>query len=111
MKMGVLELRDLLKALEYFTGMVGKPGPCFFDCQVIAHNHFCPRNASQGASDVFQIGEAGRDVELNDIFAALRAAAQDEVLYDVWSNYGRSYYHEGYRLSSDGKTVYMIWGS
>ena len=108
--MGVLELRDLLKALEYFTGMVGKPGPCFFDCQVIAHNHFCPRNASQGASDVFQIGEAGRDVELNDIFAALRAAAQDEVLEEV--RYGsRSYFHEGYHLSSDGKTVYMRWGS
>ncbi|EJK47432.1 hypothetical protein THAOC_33848 [Thalassiosira oceanica] len=106
----MLEVRDLLTAFEHFQGMIGKPGPYFFDCQVIAHNHFCG-NAGQGASDVFQIGEAGRDVEPEDIFAALRAAAQDEVLTDVRSNYGRSYYHEGFRLSSDGKTVRMIWGS
>ena len=102
--MGVPELRYLLKALEYLQGMIGKPGPCFFDCQI------CGAGSIQEASDIFQIGEAGRDVELNDIFAALRAAAQDEVLEEVRYG-GRSYFHEGYHLSSDGKTVYMRWGS
>jgi len=103
----VYEVQYLLTALEHFQGMIGKPGPCFFDCQVVAHGGY----PEQRASDIFQIGEAGRDVEPEDIFAALRAAAQDEVLTDVRSNYGRSYYHEGFRLSSDGKTVRMIWGS
>mmetsp|Transcript_11952 Transcript_11952/g.28047 ORF Transcript_11952/g.28047 Transcript_11952/m.28047 type:complete len:104 (+) Transcript_11952:69-380(+) len=102
----VYEVQYLLTALEHFQGMIGKPGPCFFDCQVVAHGGY----PEQRASDIFQIGEAGRDVEPKDVSAALRAASREKVLEDTY-HAGRSYFHEGYRLSSDGKTVYMIWGS
>ena len=98
--MGVSEIECLVKVLEFFEGMVGKEGPFFFDCNVV-------RLAS---GDVFTIGEKGKLVTMSDIIETLRRARDDKTVAEChWS--GGSFYHEGYSLSRDGRTVKMIWGS
>ena len=93
--MGASEIKRLVKVLEFFEGMVGKEGPFFFDCGV-----------ARTKQDVFTIGEKGKLVTMSDIIETLRRARDDETLECYWSGF-----HEGYRLSRDGRTVKMIWGS
>ena len=99
--MVVLEVRNLVKALEFFEGIVGKEGPFFFDCSVVRHAWGACRE-----QDFFTIGEKGKLVTMSDIIETLRRARDDETLECYWSGF-----HEGYRLSRDGRTVKMIWGS
>lgn len=104
--MGVDEVYFLVKALKLFEGMVGKEGPFFFDCQVVLHAW----GDSPGEKDVFTIGEKGKLVTMTDIIETLDRVSNDETLGE-WRYCGRSYFHEGYHLSKDGRTVTMCWGS
>jgi hypothetical protein len=103
--MGVPEVGSLVKALEFFGGMVGKEGPFFFDCGVVAHAW-----GDRPEQDVFTIGEKGHLVTMSDIIETLRRVRDNQTL-EEWYDCGRSYYHEGFRLSKDGRTVRMLWGS
>ena len=97
--MGASEIKRLVKVLEFFEGMVGKEGPFFFDCGV-----------ARTKQDVFTIGEKGKLVTMSDIMETLRRVRDDKTLGECyWC--GRSYYHEGYSLSTDGRTIVMGWGS
>ena len=103
--MGVPEVGHLVEALELFEGIVGKEGPFFFDCWVVKH--------ASGASpeqDVSTIGEKGKLVTMSDIMEVLRRVRDNETLEEEYFS-GRSFYHEGFRLSRDGRTVRMLWGS
>jgi hypothetical protein len=103
--MVVLEVRNLVEALEFFEGIVGKEGPFFFDCSVVRHAWGACRE-----QDFFTIGEKGKLVTMSDIMETLRRARDDETLEEYrWSD--RGFFHEGFRLSKDGRTVRMLWGS
>ncbi|KAL7539698.1 hypothetical protein ACHAXR_009506 [Thalassiosira sp. AJA248-18] len=112
----VYEVKHLLECLELFQDMVGKEGPCYFDCGVIAHNHFLGKELwdelnEAGVTDKFPIGKKGQAVTMGDILDTLQQVCSNERLDKVQYSGGRSYFHEGYRVSEDGKTVIMIWGS
>ncbi|KAL7537261.1 hypothetical protein ACHAWF_005707 [Thalassiosira exigua] len=110
------EARHLAQALCASKAMIGKEGPCYFDCGVIAHNCFLPYEMEEtldraGVTDRFVIGKKSHPVTMEDIIDALDAASKNELLHKVQFDYGRSYYHEGYCMSKDGKTLRMKWGS
>lgn len=102
--MTLLEVGHLIEALQLFEGMVGKEGPCYFDCGVVNHCF------ASDEADIFPIGRKGKLVTMSDIMETLRQVRDDETISE-WYYSGRSFFHEGYRLSGDGKTVTMIWGS
>ena len=103
--MGVPEVGSLMKALKLFEGMIGKEGPFFFDCGVIRHAW-----GDSPERDVFTIGVNGKLVTMADIIETLRRVSNNDEV-EEWYNCGRSYYHGGYQMSRDGRTVKMIWGS
>lgn len=109
----VYEVKHLIQSLELFQNMVGKEGPCYFDCGVVAHNFFVDHQElnDAGVTDIFVIGKKGEAVTMRDILDTLRRVCSDERLSEVQYSGGRSYFHEGYRVSEDGKTVKMVWGS
>lgn len=96
--MGVPEVGHLMEALEFFEGIVGKEGPFFFDCGVVAH------------ASTFTIGVNGKLVTMSDIMETLRRVRDNETL-EKYRFSGRGFFHEGFRLSKDGRTVRMLWGS
>ena len=107
------EVDHLLQALEFFHSIVGKEGPFYFDCQIIAHNYGIPltKLGMPGAHDRFRIGQKGEAVTMEDVLISIRRLCKDKRLDKIRWDYGRSYYHEGYRVSEDGKTLRMAWGS
>lgn len=113
----VFEAEHMVEYMKAVNYLVNKPGPKFLDCGIIDHNIFLKddpelqqRVNDSGTSDVFQIGEMGRNVTLGDFLDVWSHIANNEVLAAVRYN-GRSYFLEGYRLSEDGSTLTMIWGS
>lgn len=111
----VYEAGSMAKYMEAMIAMVGKPGPCFLNVGIIAHNCFLDEELNRkiqesGTSDVFPIGSEGSIVTLNDVLTAWRAAERDQILAQVRNN-GRSYFAEGFAVSADGRTIYMCWGS
>ena len=114
--MGVLEVRHYAELLDWAMKNVGKEGPLYFDCGVIRHNHFRSVEVEHqledtGTTDMFRIGQKGKVIELEDILTTFRAVSNNELLREVMYCGGRTYDHEGFRVSSDGKTLKMVWGS
>ena len=114
--MGVLEVEHYADLLDWAMKNVGKEGPLYFDCGVIRHNHFRSVEVDHqltetGTTDMFRIGQKGKVIELEDILATFSAVSNNELLREVTNSGGRTYDHEGFRVSSDGKTLKMVWGS
>mmetsp|Transcript_20255 Transcript_20255/g.31657 ORF Transcript_20255/g.31657 Transcript_20255/m.31657 type:complete len:115 (+) Transcript_20255:102-446(+) len=114
--MGIYEIEHYAQFLDWAMKTVGKEGPCYFDCGIIDHNHFISQELydklhETGTNDIFQIGKAGQKIELEDILSTFRAVSKHKLLCEVQNCGGRSYYHEGLRVSKDGKTIEMSWGS
>ena len=107
--MVVSEIEHSAKLLEWAMKSAGKEGPLWFDCGVIYHNGIISKEF-EGTSDIFQIGKEGEIIELDDILSTLREAANHEVINE-WYGGSRTFYHSGYRVSRDGKTIKMIWSS
>ena len=110
------EIKQSAQLLVWAMKSVGKEGPIWFDCGVIAHNHFINDELydvlkKSGTSDTFQIGKEGEIIELDDILTTLSEVSEHELLRKVRYDGCRSYFHEGFRVSEDGKTITMIWGS
>ena len=110
------EIKQSAQLLVWAMENVGKEGPIWFDCGVIAHNDFINDELydvlkKSGTSDTFQIGKEGEIIELDDILCTLRAVSKHKVIKEWRYDWNRSYYHEGYKVSKDGKTIKMIWGS
>lgn len=92
--------------LGVFEGMIGKEGPFYFDCGIVKHANY----GSSGEEDIFTIGGKGKLVTMTDIIETLRRVCNDDNL-EEWRWCDRSFFHEGYKLSRDGRTVRMLWGS
>lgn len=104
----VCEVSYLAEALKFFSGVVGKEGPYYFNCNVLYHVGY--HREEERVDDTYQIGEAGNPVTMDQIITALKAIANNELLDEArWC--GRRFYHEGYYVSEDGKTLNMQWGS
>ena len=106
----VHELYHGAQLIEWAMKSVGKEGPLWLDCGVLAHS-YCDEDLEDGTSDTFQIGKKGEIIELDDILCTLRAVSKHKVIKEWRYDWNRSYYHEGYKVSKDGKTIKMIWGS
>ena len=81
----VEEVQNLLESRELFQDMIGKEGPCYFDCGVIAHNIFADRQElnDAGVKDIFPIGKKGEPVTMKDILDTLRIVGKDQRLSEV----------------------------
>lgn len=114
--MGILEIKYYAQLLEWAMKNVGKEGPFYIDCGIIDHNLFISQELydklhETGTNDTFQIGKAGQKLELEDILSTFRAVSKHKLLCEVQECGNRSYFHEGFRVSKDGKTIEMRWGS
>lgn len=112
----VCEVETYAQLLDWAVKSIGKEGPLYFDCGVIYHNHFTNDEIQNdleetGLTDVFPIGKKGEAVTMNDILDTFRIAANNDLLGKVRCCGDRSYDHEGFRVSQDGKTIIMQWGS
>ena len=114
---GTLEIKHYAQLLDWALKNVGKQeGPLFFDCGIIDHNHFLSQKLydelqETETNDTFQIGEEGKIIELDDILSTFRAVSNHKLLQKVQKCNHRTYDHEGFRVSKDGKTIEMLWGS
>ena len=111
----VYEAQNIVDLLEATISIIGKDGPCYLDHGIIMHNIFLTDEQKQELSnanitDKFPIGEAGRQVTLQDILDTFRQVSIHPKLVEVRSD-GRGYFQEGFGLSEDGKTIEMYWGS
>ena len=113
---GTLEIKHYAQLLDWAMKNVGKEGPLWFDCGIIGHNHFISQKLydklnETETNDMFQIGKEGEIVELDDILSTFRAVSKHKLLRKVYECGGRTYDHEGFKVSKDGKTIEMVWGS
>jgi len=106
----VCEVSALVEALKFFSGVVGKEGPYYFNCNVVGHGGWSEKMEDGVDYDTYQIGEVGEPVTMDQILTTLKAVARNKLLDDAYMC-GRSFFHEGYYVSSDGKTLNMQWGS
>ncbi|KAL7537260.1 hypothetical protein ACHAWF_005706 [Thalassiosira exigua] len=91
------EAAYLAEALRFFKDVIGKEGPFYYDCSM--------RFDEPGVPERFVIGKEGRPVTLDDIIATLRKVSKNKILQEVYV------FHEGYRVSNDGKTLEMMFGT
>lgn len=114
--MGILQIKHYAQLLDWAMKNVGKDGPCYIDCGIIDHNPFISQQLydklhETETNDTFQIGTVGQKIELEDILSTFLAVSKHKLLCQVQECGGRTYYHEGFRVSRDGKTIEMRWGS
>jgi len=50
-------------------------------------------------------------IEMDDILSTFRAVSNHKLLGKVQECGDRTYFHEGFRVRKDGKTIEMLWGS
>ena len=114
----VHECDELAEYTKFIGQFLGKPGPMYLNVGIMEHNFMDwlddetkQQLEEKGTTDVFPIGEAGREVTLRDIEVAWRRASKDTMLYKLRYESGRSCFREGFYLSEDGKTLHLGWGS
>lgn len=61
--------------------------------------------------DKYEIVGAGVPLTMDAVVTTLKAVASNKLLYEARHFSDRSFYHEGYRVSKDGRTLSMLWGS
>ena len=114
--MGIFQIEHCAQLLDWALKNVGKEGPLYFDCGIIDHNHFLSQKIydklhETGTTDTFQIGKEGDIIEMDDILSTFRAVSNHKLLGKVQECGDRTYFHEGFRVRKDGKTIEMLWGS
>lgn len=113
--------------------MLGKEGPCYLEHGIVAASNkdasFDAKRLSLGSPVVIPgtvgsvnvdvtggdllripIGENGKKVTMDDVVAAFDKVSTHKELVKFRKS-GRSYFHEGFKVSQDGKTITMLWGS
>ena len=123
-------LIDLLLAVK---GIVGKEGPYYFKHGIVTASNKdinldemrlaqkSPLDVTPGTpgsvkvnviGDLLHvpIGRVGEDITMEDIISSFYKVST-HVELEKFRKSGRSYFHEGFRVSEDGKSLIMKWGS
>lgn len=120
---------DLLSAAR---GMVGKKGHCYFEHGIVtSHNRdvkFDKKREAMGSIPVIveapfdgevtvtgdllriPIGRAGKKVTMEHVISAFHEVSMHAQLVKFRKS-GRAYYHEGFVVLRNGRTMLMTWGS
>lgn len=129
------DVRNIEYSIDLLTWVkkaVGKKGPCYFEHGIVTHSNgdcnldklrvtMASRVVDPGTVGSVkvkavgelmkvQIGKNGKKVKMSDIIAVFNEVSKNTEL-DKFRHSGRSYFHEGFRVSGNGKTLSMMWGS
>ena len=102
-------MSDLYSATEILlvaNKIVGKKGPFEINSRIYSHN-INLKEYDKG-NDSYILGESGKEVTFEKLIELITKL--NELVDDLYSATGRSYYFEGIEKSSDNKFI-MSWGS